>query len=1721
MEAPAGDAPVGDAPVGDAPVGEAPAGDAPVGDASFAGDLDADRPAPAAAAPAPPRRRRRRDTAAPPPPLVLIDIEPSGSGGFINGRFDLQIRGRAASPAAIEEVELEVGGAVVARAVFVQPHRASPTVLRDGTPARQRAFQFTLPRRHGEAAAPCACIIRARTAEGHVHAENFEITVDPTGPEQVVVASGPTATGVSYAGVRPPIVLYVERAVVDSEGYLTVHGWAVAQSSIVTIQVFAGNEERLPAAQVGAQRDDVATFYPSYPNARVSGFTMTAPLGGSAISLEAVRVEAISLNGFASETLVPVERIAGRPAVRPAAPRPAAPAAAPFPETPIAPAFAPLRQEPVYRLKADFHVALDAPPLAPPPPPPAAAAPEPPAAPVPEPEPPAEEPHDPRRDIHFFCDRAAISPEGTLSVLGWAVCAAGVASVAVQLDGVRVGEAELGTLRTDVGDRFSEIPDARLAGFRLSRRIVNLAEGEHSVRVTVTNTAGDTAEESKLVVAAIPIAPSPAPAPPPTPAPDRSEFRFELDSPQVVDGVVHEPITGRLTIEGWVLARSTVVGIDVYLNDQRLGEAHYGLARQDVGVAFPDWDNSLRSGYAFHCPPRSLRDGIHEVRLIVRAKNGQEFIHRFGIEVRKAEDDDEVTTIRRKISRVEANVLADVLDGMGHHPAFHVLLRPAAEFVPEQARGTLNSLASQVYPNWRLTALAGSVEDAATLRKLAAAVGLADRTVVVGPDDPVFDQPLGSGDAADFHGVLCPGDEISADALAEMALASARYRSAELLYADEARISPASKEKEAFFKPDFSRDLLLSTNYIGRPWFAADALLSRLAVTPRALLAGGEYDLLLRCAEAAASVRHISKLLAQRGPEPLDSDEAEQAALERAAARRNEAAQVLPGCVPGTWRLKRTAPAKGKVAIIIPTCAAHGHIENCIRTLRAQTAYRNYEIVCIDNIPAKQVAWKVWLQQNADTVVEIAEAFNWSRFNNVAAAATDSEYLLFLNDDIEIEQRDWLDGLLEHAQRPEVGIVGPQLLYPSRKVQHAGMFLGAGIGRHAFRFAPFDDPGYFGLALTQRNVMAVTGACMLMRREFFDGLGGFDEAHSVINNDLDFCLRAYRAGKQTVYTPHVSLIHHELASRESMPDVFDTGHFESRWKTLFAAGDPYFSPRLSRYSDDYRPDDEPLQTVFSGHPLFRPADIQRILVVKLDHIGDFVTGLLPIRRLKSMFPHASITVLAGRHVRAFADMEPAIDELIEFEFFHARSQLGERELTQDDYLALQATLAPYRFDLAIDLRKHLSTRDVLKYTGARFLAGFDYMGQFPFLDIALEWEGDKTLQRKRNHIVDDLLALVEAIGTACETDRSLLPVEYPKPEPETLPETVRHLFDKPVVAVHPGAGNITKQWPVAYFSALVDLLTEQDGVNVLLIGGPDEVELADQLLGSLLRRDPVGSVAGLTPLSDLPRLLSACALYIGNDSGPKHIAAAMGVPTIGIHSGVVDAMEWGPVGRRAVALRRSMTCSPCYLAKAEDCPRALACLRYLDPALVHQTAQTLLGRPANEAVTPIETPVVAETVQEPALVEAVEVDTAAMDAAADSAIEPVAAIEAAAPETIEAAQSTESYDAPDSAEMEQAAQPSAAVDDLPPAAVAETADASALAEEAVSPPAAIPAEAQPTLPEANPPQQVARAQGEPSGHGASEQAISSAPRALPEDRAAVPQHHGKARTRGKRRSVAA
>ncbi|MGE5271083.1 MAG: glycosyltransferase family 9 protein, partial [Thiohalocapsa sp.] len=1132
-------------------------------------------------------------------------------------------------------------------------------------------------------------------------------------------------------------------------------------------------------------------------------------------------------------------------------------------------------------------------------------------------------------------DVATLTTDGRLTLSGWTLAAAPAAAIAVVLDGEPVGEALLGIASPELGNLFPMLPHARQCGFAFAAT-AGRTVGEHTVSLKVMGADGRSDE------VAIPLAArQPSRGGILRQDPDR---KLHVDAPLVIGGAAATPVRGNLQIAGWALARAGMQAIEISVDGRPLALADYGLRRLDVHAALPDWEGALASGYQALLPHRILPRGEHTLAITLRDRNGGEIGTDFRIVVEDLSDRAGPWSLRRRMPPAEHDLYREILAHRDHRVRFVALLPVADDNALRQAEVTLRSLAAQLYPEWRLLVAMPAAETMREPLLAAAGPAIADRTEIVAE----LTAPLPAEIAADpeaYVTLLTPGDELGVDAFLEMALALAAHPEADFLYSDERRDDLGSGAVGAFFKPQWSPALLLSINYIGRLWAARAPLLQKIGREdlPENLLGGGEYDLVLRLTEQANAIRHVPAVLCQRAATPTDDAQdqaADQAALARALVRRGIAGAVEPAAAGG-WRVRRALTRPGLVSIVIPTCAAGGLIETCLETLRRLTAYRDYEIVCIENIAAKDRKWRGWLRRNADRVTATQEPFNWARFSNLAAREAKGEYLLFMNDDIEIIEPGWLDALLEHAQRPEIGVVGPLLLYPDRRVQHAGMFLAAmGQARHAFRYAAADDPGYFGLLQMTRNVIAVTGACLMTRRDVFDALGGFDETQSIVNNDLDYALRARQRGLATIYTPHARLVHHESISRAGLEDAYDEAVFDSKWREVFVAGDPYFSPHLSKHHDDFAADDEPTQQLVTGRPALRGDEVRNILVIKLDHIGDCVIAFPAVRRLKQLFPEARITVLTSNASRPIWALEPSVDATIAFDFFHARSGLGEMERSDEDWQELRARLTPEAFDLAVDLRKHTETRPVLQYTGAQILAGFDFRNEFPWLDIALEWSGDQIYARKRQHNADDAINLVDALAAACEADRRMIVAAPVAIAPPALPD--RRDGGGPLVYVHPTVGNDARQWPIEYFAAVIDRLIAEDAARVVLIGAPGEEAVAAALVERVRHKQRVTSLVGKVPLADLPAVLAGGSLFLGNNSGPKHIAAGLGVPTVGVHSGTEDVREWGPVGPHAVAVARDMVCAPCYLPYAADCRRGLACLRELEPARVYDACKRLL-----------------------------------------------------------------------------------------------------------------------------------------------------------------------------------
>lgn len=382
-----------------------------------------------------------------------------------------------------------------------------------------------------------------------------------------------------------------------------------------------------------------------------------------------------------------------------------------------------------------------------------------------------------------------------------------------------------------------------------------------------------------------------------------------------------------------------------------------------------------------------------------------------------------------------------------------------------------------------------------------------------------------------------------------------------------------------------------------------------------------------------------------------------------------------------------------------------------------------------------------------------------------------------------------------------------------------------------------------------------------------------------------------------------------------------------------AANDP---PRVPA------PDDrgEPVVVRHAACDALGPEPPRRILVVKLDHLGDVLLSLPALERLRRAFPHADVTALVGSWAKPLMVGHPSVDRVLTYDFFDPVAPQLHRKLTPDVCAEVAAWLGPMRFDLAIDLRWHVHTREFLRLSGARRTAGFGNVDEFPWLTLALSYERTTPRQAPRRHVVQELTHLADAVAAAYR-----LPV-YPRVE--SLPEeqaAADRLLDRvlpagsgPLVGIHPGAGNAIKCWPPEHFARLAGRCVEELRARVVVFAGPGEADQAGQVVRRARHPQSVASLAGKLTVREFLAAVRRCDLFVGNDSGPTHLAASAGVPTLAVFSGAVHPAQWGPLGPAAAAVRRAVVCSPCYLSNRLDCPRSLACLRDLDPEQVWEAA---------------------------------------------------------------------------------------------------------------------------------------------------------------------------------------
>lgn len=526
-------------------------------------------------------------------------------------------------------------------------------------------------------------------------------------------------------------------------------------------------------------------------------------------------------------------------------------------------------------------------------------------------------------------------------------------------------------------------------------------------------------------------------------------------------------------------------------------------------------------------------------------------------------------------------------------PPIFSILTPVHDTDPQALRECWQSVRAQVYPHWQWCLCDDGSARPETLQVLQELVNCDDSRVritrlPVSRHISVATNTALTLATGAYVAFLDHDDTLAPEALWAMARHVRAHPADDLVYSDEDKLDEAGQRCEPAFKPDWSPDLLRAWMYPCHLTVIRRSLLDDLGGMRIGFEGAQDYDLWLRASERTKAIGHVPEVLYHWRksststasstfikPEGLARS---RRALEEHLERKGVIGRVEPGARPGLWRVRLALRDRPLVTVVLPTDGgrlrdggAGNLLLDCLDGLIGRTAYRPLEIIVAHNgVLPPGVDRLLATVPHHIVHTPAGREFNFPRKLNHAAAYARGAYLLLLNDDIVVQHADWLEAMLEIAQDPEVGVVGPRLRYPDGRLQHVGLLLGVcGIAAHAYHGAPADTDGYLSSVLTVRNYSAVTGACLLTPRALFERLGGFDESFPIDFNDVDYCLRVRRLGLRVVYTPHAELVHHESSTIGPRTQAGPEGDsFRERWAQVLGS-DPYYSPNLTRHSPDW------------------------------------------------------------------------------------------------------------------------------------------------------------------------------------------------------------------------------------------------------------------------------------------------------------------------------------------------------------------------------------------------------------------------------------------------------------------------------------------------------------------------------------------------------------------------
>ncbi|MDY6969239.1 MAG: glycosyltransferase, partial [Spirochaetota bacterium] len=532
------------------------------------------------------------------------------------------------------------------------------------------------------------------------------------------------------------------------------------------------------------------------------------------------------------------------------------------------------------------------------------------------------------------------------------------------------------------------------------------------------------------------------------------------------------------------------------------------------------------------------------------------------------------------------------IDQFEYMPLISVIM-PVYNIDPKWFELAVKSVQDQFYPNWELCI----ADDCSTNKKTREYLESIDNNRIkikfckTNQGIAEASNEAASLAKGEYIALLDNDDELTPDALYEV-VKIINEKGAEFIYSDEDKITPNGKFVEPHFKPDYSPDLFLSQNYICHLCVIKKNLFDNVCGFRNGFQGSQDHDLQLRAVERTNKIYHIPKVLyhwrkipgstADKFHSKSYAWDAGRKAIEEALKRRNIEGEVYLGKYPGSYRVKRKIINNSLISIIIPFNDKPELLEKCINSILKKSTYTNIEIICISNNSIESKTFDIIkYYKEYDKRIKFFEyniPFNYSKINNYAVSHTNGTHIILLNNDIEIISPDWIEGLLEHSQRPEVGAVGAKLYYPNNTIQHAGIIVGIfGNAGHSHKLFNKNEVGYYARPHIIQNISAVTGACLMVKKSVYLDVGGLNEEElSIAYNDVDFCLRLREKGYLNVFTPYCEAYHHESLSRggEDTRDKLkrfqnEIKYMQKRHAEILKKGDPYYNPNLTLTRENF------------------------------------------------------------------------------------------------------------------------------------------------------------------------------------------------------------------------------------------------------------------------------------------------------------------------------------------------------------------------------------------------------------------------------------------------------------------------------------------------------------------------------------------------------------------------